>query len=234
MPKNGAAAGVLVMAIVLGGCTTYGTGVTPGKQTVKDITGLVSLGASNRSDPIEYSPRPGIVAPPSADTLPKPGETATAANWPNDPDEAEKQRLANRPAKSAETQEDVLRDPGFRLPSKPVTVRRSSKDPNSAEEQWRQMQGAKDEAEKLFARAKSGRAGAVDAEGNPVRTRLDEPPANYRVPDPTAPEEFAAAEDEKWWQFFRKKKPAQPAEPTPEAGETAEAEDPEAAAPADS
>ncbi|MCP4306918.1 MAG: hypothetical protein GY788_18975, partial [bacterium] len=52
--------------------------------------------------------------------------------------------------------------------------------------------------------AKSSRAGAVDANGNPVRTTLTEPPAEYRVPDPTAPEEFTAAKDEKWWQVFKR------------------------------
>lgn len=229
-PATGAAAGAIALAIILSGCsgTTYGTGVSPGRQTVKDITGLVNLGAKKDENPIEYTPRPAIVTPPSADTLPKPGEGTAVANWPDDPDEAEKRRKAALSGPNKKSEQELLAEYGELLPqSKPVGLT-SSKDPNSAEVQMRQMREVRDEAEQLFAKAKSGRAGAVDADGNPVRTTLTEPPAEYRLPDAAAPEEFAAAKDEKWWQVFRRKGKKTS---TPEPAETPEAT--EAAAPAE-
>ena len=33
----------------LGACTTYGTGVNPGTQTVKDLTGMFALGGGGKS-----------------------------------------------------------------------------------------------------------------------------------------------------------------------------------------
>src|SRR5690606_553030 len=83
------AASVALLSLSLGGCisaTTYGTGVSPGQQTIEDITGLVSF-AGKKKPQIEYEPRPPIVAPPGK-ALPPPGESAaaTVANWPVDPD----------------------------------------------------------------------------------------------------------------------------------------------------
>ena len=43
---------------------------------------------------------------------------------------------------------------------------------------------------KLFADMKLAKSGSVDANGNPVRRYLTEPPADYRVPDPEAPTEI--------------------------------------------
>lgn len=207
--------GVAALAVALGGCTTYGTGVSPGRQTVSDLTGVVSLG-SGKKEPIEYTQRPPIVTPPSTDVLPKPGEPQQVADWPNDPDEAEKARKAAAGPKKQETLEENLADPGFRLPSQSSGRRyEEANDPNSAENQIFGMQRQKDEIREIRAKAKAGAAGQVDAAGNPVRTTLTEPPAEYRVPDPSAPEEFAAAKDEKWWQVFRKGKPASKPAPVP-------------------
>ena len=206
---------VAAMAVAIGGCTTYGTGVTPGRQTVNDLTGVVSLG-SGKKESIEYAQRPPIVTPPSTDVLPKPGETQQVANWPNDPDVAEKARKAAAGPKRQETLEENLADPGFRVPSRNTGERvTEADDPNSAENQIFGMQRQKDEIREIRAKAKAGAAGQVDAEGNPIRTTLTEPPAEYRIPDPSAPEEFTAAKDEKWWQVFRKGKPASKPTPVP-------------------
>ena len=80
-------------AMTLGACssmTTYGTGTTAAAQTVEDISGILSLGAT-RSDKkqIDYEPRAPIVEPPTA-TLPPPGSdpsvNVASNNWPVDPD----------------------------------------------------------------------------------------------------------------------------------------------------
>lgn len=206
-PDRWKPAGFALIALALGACsgTTYGTGVSPGRQTVNDITGLVSLGSGGNKEPIEYAPRAAIVVPPPNAALPKPGEGEVAGDWPVDPDEARKAKLAAAGSKQ-QTDEEILSDPGFRLPkSNSVDYQDHSKDPNSAEIQMRQMKEQRGEAEKLFAKANGASGGDVDANGNPVRTTLSEPPAEYRVPDPSAPEEFTAARDEKWWQIFKKK-----------------------------
>ena len=55
---------------------------------------------------------------------------------------------------------------------------------------------------KVFASAKAGDAG-VDANGNPIRSTLVEPPSEYRVPDPDAPDTLAVKPKAKhwWWPF---------------------------------
>ena len=225
-PDKWKLAGSVLLAGLLGACsqTTYGTGVGAGAQTVKDLTGLVSFGSKD-SEPIDYEPRPGIVAPPPNASLPKPGQATTPANWPKDPN-------ANAPPKEKVyasdrngTKEDVLLDPGFKLPKADrIVYDDHSKDKNSAEVLMREMKEQKADAKTLFAKKNAAAGGAVDADGNPVRTTLTEPPAEYRVPDPDAPEEFIAAKNEKWWQVF-KRKPTAAATPvestTPAADEAA-------------
>jgi len=201
--------GVVALAVLLGGCigNTYGTGVSPGQQTLSDLTGMVSLRSKDKQ-PISYAPRPPIVAPPTTAELPKPGSAATPADWPQDPDQlAEQKKLAEANQRAHDpTVAEVTADPGFRLPkSSESTIRYHNEDPNSATNQIFQMQQAKGEAKELLAKAKSGAAGEVDANGNPIRTTLTEPPAEYRIPDPSSQDEFTAAENEKWWQVFRRR-----------------------------
>lgn len=202
--------GIVLSAAIVAGCagTTYGTGVNPGRQTIEDLTGVVSLGKKDTDEPIQYVARPAIVAPPKNAALPKPGDATNAANWPKDPDEAERQRqLAAAGRSGGNTQEEILADPGFRLPKATSSKRvYNNEDPHSAENEMRQVKAERAEAEVIFAKNKKSAAGKVDANGNPVRTTLTEPPATYRVPDPDAQEEFVAAKDEKWWQVFKKGK----------------------------
>jgi hypothetical protein len=203
--------GLVLLAAFAGGCsgTTYGTGVTAGRQTVSDLTGIVTLGKKDKQD-IEYQPRAGIVAPPNTSALPKPGETTAADNWPVDPSStkntSKKRSLALAEDRAGGiTDEEILSDPGIRLPSNQKERVYNNDDPDSAENQMRNMQSVKKDQEAVFAKAKSSRIGAVDENGNPVRTTLTEPPADYRVPDPDSQDEFFAAKDEKWWQFGKKK-----------------------------
>src|SRR3954464_1494129 len=78
------------LALMLAACsqTTYGTGTSVGLQTITDIAKAASLG--DKHDPIDYTPRPPVVAPPTTASLPPPGsaptDTTIAANWPKDPE----------------------------------------------------------------------------------------------------------------------------------------------------
>ena len=196
------------LAVALGACgTTYGTGVNPGVQTVKDLTGMLSFGSGNKSAPIAYEARPPIVTPPNTNSLPAPGSGATVQNWPNDPDViARQQQVANASKKSVDSSTTLV-DPGFKLPKQKVVPYEEE----TVDEQLLSLTGNKKEQRKLMATAKGGAAGQVDANGNPVRTALVEPPAEYRIPDPSAPEEFEDA-SKGGWQFWKKKSKVSPSE----------------------
>jgi hypothetical protein len=196
------------LAMGLGACgTTYGTGVNPGTQTVKDLTGIFSLGGGKSAVPIAYDARPPIVTPPDTTTLPQPGSGETVQNWPQDPDVMKReQAFAN-----ANTRTDTgsaLVDPGFRLEKQQVVPMEEE----TLDDQLLSLTGKKQEQQKLFAAAKGGAAGKVDAEGNPVRTALTEPPAEYRIPDPSAPEVLEAAENEGFSLFKKKRHTSSPSE----------------------
>jgi hypothetical protein len=196
---------------VLSGCssTTYGTGVTPGKQTLEDIVGIASFGGK-KQEPIDYAPRPPIVTPPSTAVLPTPGDPNTAsvgANWPQDPDVIARQRKAAADAKVATWEAPTgSKDPKFRLPKQQVQQWEPLTDKSASEAALTTPEQAA-KSKKLFADARGMRAGSVDANGNPVRQYLIEPPSDYRAPDPTEPTEIVDKPKKKsgfkWpWQWF--------------------------------
>ena len=184
-PGGFAAAAALFLAACTG--TTYGTGTSPGSQTLRDIAGIAALGAEDR-EPIDYSARSPIVRPPVAGLPPPADETTVVGttDWPDDPD----QRLARIRAARADDDpfdDDVASaptpDPGFRLPGRrpvappvnPDDIATRPRDLDAEAEQMRQV------------RAALGEYNLVDENGVPVRRFLTEPPAEYRVPDPSAP-----------------------------------------------
>ncbi|HET7718238.1 MAG TPA: hypothetical protein VFK86_21635, partial [Bauldia sp.] len=185
----------------------YGTGVNPGALTVKDLTGMLSFGAGKSQPPIAYESRPPIVAPPDTGTLPPPGSGETVTNWPKDPDVlAREQQFAN--ANKRTDTGSALVDPGFRLPKQKVEPYKEE----SLDDQLFSLTSNKKEQQKLFAQAKGGAAGKVDENGNPIRTALTEPPPEYRVPDPTAPEEFEDASKRGFGLFKKKRNAPRPSE----------------------
>jgi hypothetical protein len=192
------AGGIAALGFALSGClagTTYGTGTTPGKQTIRDIAGIVALGGNDRP-PIDFSARPPIVAPPSTAALPPPKDPAPAvadANWPNDPDANAKAKLAasaDTPL-SPDWQRANAKDSQFRLPPQPADTKPfHMKDRNEMAQEAIGNPAQDAAAKKLFADARRSQNGSVDANGAPVRRFLTEPPATYREPDPTAPTEI--------------------------------------------
>lgn len=188
-----------VLGLALAACsqTTYGTGKSPGAQTLEDIAGIAALGGPSDKEPIDYRARPKIVAPPPGSPLPAPGsepDPAVAANWPKDPDVEAKKFKAEVAARNAEADRPFGKyDPKFALPKQQTASREPSPtlvnmDPSKAASEAAHMtadEAAK--AKKLFADARGNIA--VDENGKPIRRYLTDPPSDYREPDPTAPVE---------------------------------------------
>ena len=177
---------------------TYGTGVSAGKQTMRDITGMANF--SKKPPAIDYEPRPAVVVPPKDAALPPPGSAdVSTGDWPNDPDVARAASLSKGPRLNPADAGRI--DPDIRMRvGGPTTVQwyDSNKDP-AATAKGTDAQNAK--ALKLMAQVKAGMAGGLDANGNPVRATLTEPPPDYRMPDPSAPTEFTDTKKKSKWRW---------------------------------
>jgi len=191
-------------ALTLSACgqTTYGTGTTAGAQTLKDVTGILSLGGRKEGPAIDYEERAPIVEPPVA-ALPPPGSgdpsvaaalpppgsgepsVAAGADWPVDPDEERKrvQALVKARADAGET----LKFTPPPAPGKKEKSYASDNSDKSAREKYfdERMASKKNpkDIKQEFAKAKMAKVGSFDENGNPVRQYLIEPPVNYREPD---------------------------------------------------
>jgi len=178
-PAAKALTGAISLGAMLGlaACSnTYGTGTSPGMQTIQDLTGIVSI-VGKKQEPIDYAPRPKLVVPPSTADLPPPEvDDATAnANWPKDPDSA--QAAAAAADNGTPNQFWV----GGKTGDANLSIADSdpSKRPALTPEQLAATKKAMAEAK--------GNTVAFDANGNPVRKYLTDPPVDYRAPDPTQP-----------------------------------------------
>jgi hypothetical protein len=203
-------------AVFLSGCseTTYGTGVNPGTQTLKDIAGIALI--KGKQPAIDYEPRGKVVAPPTGAGAPLPppesgaaADTAAAApadsgdanppNWPNDPDLAAAKFKADVAAREArgEPAPKLKLPPGSLPDYHPQMSSADYHDSGTSKPLTADQQAA---AQKAFADAKGSLA--KDANGNPVRRYLTEPPVQYRQPDPTQPVVFTEKKKKFhwWWQ----------------------------------
>ena len=97
--------GVVVSALVaLSACTsapTYGTGTRSDVQLLEDVAGIMTLNPAPK-DPIDYKPRPGVIAPASSAALPAPQESITkqAGIMPETP-EMRRERLRDEATANA-------------------------------------------------------------------------------------------------------------------------------------
>jgi len=194
-----ACAAVVAAGVALSACNsmTYGTGTSPGAQTLKDVAGIADL-TGKKKDKIDYEPRPSIVVPPSTASLPQPvnGNEALGPNWPNDPDEKTAKLKATVAALEAEGKHINIKLPQGAEPPKDPYADLTPKERNAL-------------VRKLAAEAKG--VVAVDANGNPVRRYLSDPPVIYRQADLTAPPPATVDEKKKkkkWWQFWKSNQPA--------------------------
>lgn len=92
-----------VIGVALVGCTggtTYGTGVGQEKQTLNDITEMLTL--QKKRKVIDYSPRPDLIVPEQKQLVEPVDEVTTATNteWPESPE----QRVARIRAAAEEAQ----------------------------------------------------------------------------------------------------------------------------------
>ena len=177
-------------AFALADCTTYGTGVNPGMQTLNDVGGLVDLSGGKKPS-IDYRPRPPLAAPPPGVSPPPPGQgngVASATDWPHDPDAAAQAAKAAAAAKKNNGRYDPSADrydPSLVIPVETKEIHsgkhRTVEDLAATKEQDQ-------ETAKRMAMAKNSIG--VDANGNPIRRTLSDPPVAYREPDPSAPTAF--------------------------------------------
>lgn len=181
-------------ALAVSGCQsgmTYGTGKSPGMQTIEDVTGIATMSAADK-EAIEYKPRPEIVQPPAGAGLPPPssGTMALAAtNWPVDPD-------ASRQA----IREDAAARQAAGLAPAVVAVPRQEQQTATIRTD-RPMTKEETEAVRAQFAAARGTGLSVDENGNPVRRFLDDPPNEYRLPDPEHPVEVTSKPRRgwRWW-----------------------------------
>ncbi|MBN9008744.1 MAG: hypothetical protein J0H63_00970 [Rhizobiales bacterium] len=199
-----------VSAVALGGCMgdrmTYGTGMTPGAQTVADVSGMVSLGGSKKPI-VRYQPRPKIVAPPA-------GAALANANWPKDPDEQARQRaLMKARAGTSLLPSD---NPDVEVIGLPSTGKGDLRDQKIKPEDQAILDAQNvTKANKLRAEVKAAELG-VDANGNRIRKTLTDPPVAYREPDAGAPTDFAVAKRKFRWPWQKADAVSVVKQPSPE------------------
>lgn len=186
----------IAVALALGACstTTYGTGTSAASQTLKDVTGILSVGGSKpEGPPIDYSPRAPIVEPPTG-SLPPPGSdnaaVASAGNWPVDPDEKRKEMEAMVKEANESGKDLTFTVPDVDRPEREPDSSRSQRQDSRAVAALERSQKIGPDADKLFAEAKKSKTGSVDENGNPVRRYLTEPRAELRVPAADSPVEI--------------------------------------------
>jgi hypothetical protein len=171
-------------APVLSGCSptaTYGTGEAPEMALFREVTG--GLLTKNDKPPIEYQPRAPLVMPPTAEELPPPAETASAASpdWPIDPDErvlAASRIDEDARAGGSQAEYRRLKPLIGVLPQRSagnLDTRGSPYDIVNSRRQRQEFQQALAES-KGYARKE--------------RRFLTDPPTEYREPAATAPAEF--------------------------------------------
>ncbi len=203
-------ASIAMAGLLVAGCspmTTYGTGKTPAAQTFEDIGGIVSLGGKRHDAvAIDYKERPPVVEPPSTAALPPPetrDQTAMTGDWVNDPDEADK-RAKKLVQEAVAFGEDLkFSVPGGATASGTSRLRGDRSHSKDLREEKREASASPEDQKQVMAAMKAAKNGSVDAQGNPVRKYLTEPPVDYRAPDPEAP--LAIPEEKKkgfkWWPF---------------------------------
>ncbi|TCD16640.1 hypothetical protein [Oricola cellulosilytica] len=168
-------------AFVLSGCLgpTYGTDRTAGEQLVDDLSEIVSL-RGERPEPIDYTPRPGLVKPADTATLPEPQQNIADASgeWPESPEE----RLARI---RQEADEGTIR-PGL---AKKAGLSEQPKFPGTgAGESLRDRGDTPTEVAKsrTLIKQQQHEEVTVAAAAPARRTYLTDPPVEYRQPADTA------------------------------------------------
>lgn len=203
---------LFVAGALLAGCASYGSfdENEPGleQSILGDFGGIV--GVAQEEEPIEYSARAPLVAPPATAALPAPqaaGSVATAdPNWPT----GSRQRMAQVLQSEDQTLVYTPGVDGVDIAATQALAQRSRQAPqesNAGLDRPLLPHELQREEDIHFARAEA--TAARDAEAS-VRGRrfLTDPPVSSRAPSPEAPygadaEALAEAEEGgfSWWPF---------------------------------
>ncbi|MEO0328925.1 MAG: hypothetical protein AAF217_10050 [Pseudomonadota bacterium] len=179
--------------VFVAGCTggtTYGTGSSHEKDTLKSLANIMAVSSDDKDD-IDYSSRPDLVMPANKQALPAPVNQAdTQADWPVTPEER------------IETARSAVPEADWRSGDLPTEYLTSKKDGirNSAETQKnKHVRGARSGGgeqliEEIRSDAKTGGASEeIKRRRNQLaystgvkRKFLTEPPVEYRTPSATA------------------------------------------------
>ena len=202
-------AGVLLAGSILSGCvggTTYGTGVSQEKQTIEDLSNILTF--RKKRNNIDYQSRPDLVVP-DQKVLVEPqqeGASSSQADWPETPEE----RLAGIRQKADAASESTAAENNFARSQKSfrsVTSTNSGAvnapigqgipnvtcDPQGISADLRRCTGAEISNAVRAQRAEIRSVGKTGYS----RRYLTEPPIEYRTPSNAAPigdEGYSAAE----------------------------------------
>lgn len=209
-------AALAVLAGGLAGCSTgstfddgaaSGASESPERAVIGRIMG--GLGAiDTRQEAIDYKPRSPLVVPPNRDLrTPAEGDASqAAANWPRDPDVAERERrqraagLQGPDPSRNWTPEELKRynaAQGFQTREQEELQRQSLLDPDF-KEAGKPLKPDQLKGNPMLT------SGPVDANGQPIRKRgLTDPPGSYMTPSPNAPVAIPESEKKAWplWPF---------------------------------
>ncbi|MBA5779010.1 hypothetical protein H2509_17925 [Stappia sp. F7233] len=184
---------VAVLAGFLGACSTgsdgYNDGTVveaPDKALVRSILG--GLGAVDPSEkPIEYAPRAPLAMPTNLHAdLPPPEKAETAANWPQASD-AELQKLREAYATSPLTGNRLTPEQLRGLPQLASSNERDLVAERKAQDEIDGKRLSPDELTKKRTLTKVDTSKLLDANGQPIRRYLIEPPVEYSTPAGDAP-----------------------------------------------
>jgi hypothetical protein len=160
--------GIVVSSLIaLSACTsapTYGTGTRSDVQLLEDVAGIMTLNPAPK-DPIDYKPRPGVIAPASSAALPEPQENITKQSgvFPETP-EMRRKRLRDEATANA----------GNPLYKSPII--------NTGLGQVNNKVLTPEEQRQRFREGRAIQDGAYDG-----RRFLSDPPAGLKVAADTAP-----------------------------------------------
>ncbi|MFN3227338.1 MAG: hypothetical protein ACE360_13945 [Hyphomicrobiales bacterium] len=202
---------MMIAGVLLAGCASYGSfdENEPGleQSILGDVGGVVGL--TPEEEPIEYSARAPLVAPPSTDRLPTPqSETALVAdpNWPT----GSRERMAQVLLSEDQTLVYTPGVDGVDIAATQALAQRGSQpqqESNAGLDRPLLPHELQREEDIQLARTQANAAREADAA---VRGRrfLTDPPVASRTPSPEAPygadaEELAEAEQGgfSWWPF---------------------------------
>lgn len=163
-----ASSGMLLLGVAsLTACTsspTYGTGTRSDVQLIQDVAGIMTVSPPEK-EPIDYKPRPGVVAPASSAALPQPQDSITkqAGVFPETP-EVRRKRLRDEATANA----------GNLLYKSPIT--------NTGLGQVQNRELTPQEQTERFRAARAVQDGAYSG-----RRFLSDPPSELKVAADTAP-----------------------------------------------